>query len=86
MRTILFATAAVAATLVSNAGPAQAHVYPYCIMDGPGPGDCRFTNYWQCMATAAGTARYCQPNFSMLPSGFGPNNPPPQGYRFYPQY
>ncbi len=86
MRTILFAAAAVAATSVLNAGPTQAQQYPFCLISGPGPGDCKYTSYAQCMATASGTVRYCQPNYAMLPSGYGPVYPAPRGYRYYPQY
>lgn len=68
MRTILFALAAVAASTGLDIGAAQADAYPFCIMSGPGPGDCKYNTYGQCMATAAGTARYCQPNYGLLQS------------------
>jgi hypothetical protein len=49
--------------------PAAAVEYPYCIKGcdfGAGPGDCSFTSYQQCQASASGRSATCaqNPNFS----------------------
>ncbi|WP_424630443.1 DUF3551 domain-containing protein [Bradyrhizobium sp. SYSU BS000235] len=96
MRTILLAFATVAAASALNAGAAQARDYPFCLVSGPGPGDCKYDTYDQCLATASGTGKYCQPNY-WLPEnrtgagyGYGPGaTPAPRGGRGYgygPQY
>jgi hypothetical protein len=74
MRTLLLAFAAVAAASVFNIGAAQAQNYPFCLKTSPGPGDCKYTTYEQCLATASGIYGYCQPNYSLpyAPSGYGP--------------
>lgn len=95
MRTILFMLAALAAsTLFSmfNAAPAHAQNYPFCLVNGPGPGDCKYDTYEQCMATASGTGKYCQPNTWLLPQNNGAMaygySRPPRGYTrgYAPQY
>lgn len=85
MRTMLLALATAAAAAAFSAGPAQAQQRAFCLLTGPGPGDCRYDTYQQCLATASGTGYYCQPNYAMLPSGYGPATPAPRGYRYYPQ-
>jgi hypothetical protein len=65
MRTILFAVAAVAASTVLDIGAAQAQRYPYCLKMGPGPGNCIYSSYAQCQASASGTGYYCQPNYAL---------------------
>jgi hypothetical protein len=52
---------------VSIAGltPAAAGNYPYCIKGcdfGAGRGDCSFSSYQQCQATASGRDAYCDIN------------------------
>lgn len=94
MRTMLFAVAAVAAAAVFHTAPAHAENYPYCLKNGPGPGDCKYTSYAQCEATASGINGYCQPNTWLPPSDFTPSyeyepaRHPRRHYspEFYPDY
>jgi hypothetical protein len=65
MRTILFAAAVVAAASVLGAGSAQARQNQYCLKTGPGPGNCMYSSYAQCQASASGTGYYCQPNYAL---------------------
>ncbi|MEH2513471.1 hypothetical protein V1291_004825 [Nitrobacteraceae bacterium AZCC 1564] len=90
MRTILLAFAALAAASVFNVGAARAQQYPYCLVNGPGPGDCKYDSYEQCMATASGTGKYCQPNY-WLPQnngamGYGYGRSPRANRYYGPQY
>jgi hypothetical protein len=41
--------------------PAQAHEYRYCLQgrEWGYPGNCQFSTYRQCMATASGTYAFC---------------------------
>jgi len=55
--------------VVVSATPAFARDYPYCIKGcdfGAGRGDCSFSSYQQCQATAAGRDAWCaeNPNFN----------------------
>ena len=52
-----------AATL-AGATPAAAIDYPWCVQGrGDGiPGDCSYTSYNQCMASASGRGLYCNVN------------------------
>jgi hypothetical protein len=68
MRAALLAIATIAAASALDMGAAQAEQYPFCLKTGPGPGDCKFVSYEQCMATASGTIAYCQPNTWLAPS------------------
>jgi hypothetical protein len=68
MRPILFALAAVAVASALDLGAAQAEQYPFCLLTGPGPGDCKYTSYAQCQAAAFGTGFICQPNFALRQS------------------
>jgi hypothetical protein len=48
-----------------DAAPAAAKDYPYCIRGcdyGSSLGDCSFSTYQQCQATAAGRLAYCAAN------------------------
>ncbi len=56
-------TAAGTATLASTA-PAAAHDYAWCVTgrDMGYPGDCSYTTYGQCMASASGRNAYCNVN------------------------
>ena len=60
---LMAVTAAGAATL-AGAGPAAARDYPYCVRDGGYgyPGDCSYTSYAQCQASASGRKAYCDVN------------------------
>jgi len=45
--------------------PAAARDFPFCIKGcdySGGPGDCSFSSYQQCQATASGRAAYCDAN------------------------
>jgi hypothetical protein len=53
------------ALLTSGALPAVAGEYPFCIRGcdfGGGRGDCSFSSYQQCQATASGRDAYCAEN------------------------
>ena len=57
------------AVSIVGLAPAAARDYPYCIKGcdfGSGRGDCSFSSYQQCQATASGRDAYCDvnPNFS----------------------
>lgn len=92
MRTVLLALATVAAASAFSVGPTHAQQYPFCLKDGPGPGDCKYDTYEQCLATASGTGKYCQPNYWLSQSnaqmgygnGYG-RSPRPSRY-YGPQY
>jgi len=59
MRQIIGAAAFMAIAL--TAAPAAAQDYPYCLQGRQWgyPGNCQFTSYSQCQATASGTDAYC---------------------------
>lgn len=61
MSRLLFAVASVVVVIAANSNPAVAQDYPYCLQgrNWGYPGNCQFTNYAQCMATASGTDAYC---------------------------
>src|SRR5262245_6289891 len=86
MRKLLLAMAALtavgAATLATSA-PAAAYDYPWCVVgrDAGWPGDCSYTSYAQCMATASGRIAYCNINPRVA---FGQQLP--RGRRAYPDY
>ncbi len=50
-----------AATAAIDIAPAQARDYPYCLqgLSAGYPGDCRFTSFQQCQASASGTGDGC---------------------------
>jgi hypothetical protein len=56
--------AAAAVTLLSSFQPALAQDYKYCLQgrEWGYPGNCQFSSYQQCMATASGTDSYCAIN------------------------
>jgi len=60
----ILALSAAAAASVAGSSPAAAHDYPYCLQGrGVGiPGDCSYSSYDQCMASASGRAVYCNIN------------------------
>jgi hypothetical protein len=51
--------------MVTVSAPAAAGGYPYCIKGcdfGGGSGDCSFSTYQQCLATASGRDAWCAEN------------------------
>jgi hypothetical protein len=69
MRRALLALMMGCAAPAMAAMPAAAIEYPYCLKGcdfGSGPGDCSFTSYQQCQASASGRVATCDanPNFS----------------------
>jgi hypothetical protein len=78
MHRVLFATFAVTVFVATGSNTAAAQDYPYCLQGRIWgyPGNCQFTTYEQCMATASGTDAYC---------GINPRvafAPPRRGYRW----
>jgi hypothetical protein len=55
---------AAGAATVAGSTPAAAIDYPWCVQGrGIGiPGDCSYTSYGQCMASASGRGLYCNVN------------------------
>jgi hypothetical protein len=67
MRKLILAAMALAAagvTTVATSAPAAAYDYPWCVQGkGVGvPGDCTYTTYAQCIASASGRLAYCNVN------------------------
>src|SRR6266513_2118496 len=56
--------AAAGAATIAGSGPAAAIDYPYCVQGrGVGiPGDCSYSSYAQCLASASGRGLYCNLN------------------------
>jgi hypothetical protein len=62
---ILFLVLATSATIfATGVTPVAASEYRYCLQgdDYAGAGDCEFTSYQQCQATASGRTAYCAAN------------------------
>jgi hypothetical protein len=65
MRRAFWALMVCAAASTTGAPPAAARDYPFCIKGcdfGAGRGDCSFSSYQQCQATASGRDAYCDAN------------------------
>lgn len=65
MRNAVLALMALGAACAADAAPAAAKDFPYCIKGcdfGGGAGDCSFSSYQQCLATAAGRDATCAAN------------------------
>jgi len=64
MRRVLFAglSAAILIAAVGSISPASAGRYCLQGRDWGYPGNCQFSSYEQCMATASGTGAYCGVN------------------------
>ena len=64
MRTIFLAIAISATIFATGVTPVTASEYRYCLQgdEFAGAGDCGFTNYQQCQATASGRLAYCGAN------------------------
>ena len=61
---IVAALLAASAATLAGSTPAAAIDYPWCVQGrGVGiPGDCSYTSYAQCMASASGRGLYCNVN------------------------
>ena len=65
MRTVFWGLLVGCALSTLNALPAAARDYPFCIKGcdfGAGRGDCSFSSYQQCQASASGRDAYCAEN------------------------
>lgn len=66
MRRFLWTLAAIGVLAAINAAPATAGGLPFCIkgcdVGGGGIGDCSFSTYQQCQATASGQKATCAAN------------------------
>ena len=63
MRTAFLAFVTSATLFASGVTPAAAEDYRYCIQgDEYGAGDCSFSTYQQCQATASGLTAFCGAN------------------------
>ena len=64
MRTLFLVLATSATIFASGVTPVAASEYRYCLQgdDYAGAGDCQFTSYLQCQATASGRTAYCAAN------------------------
>jgi hypothetical protein len=64
MRTLFLALATSATIFATGVTPVAASEYRYCLHgdDYGGAGDCGFTSYQQCQATASGRTAYCGAN------------------------
>jgi hypothetical protein len=60
----LLAVAAAGAATMASSGPAAARDYPYCLRGGGYgyTGDCTYTSYGQCLASASGRTAWCDVN------------------------
>jgi Protein of unknown function (DUF3551) len=77
----MVAAAAAGAATVATSAPAAAYDYPYCLQgrDTGVPGDCSYSSYAQCMASASGRIAYCNVN-----PRFAYGQQLPRGRRAYP--
>jgi hypothetical protein len=65
MRNVILALMALGAACTIDAAPAAAGRMPFCIKGcdfGGGAGDCSFSSYQQCLATASGRDATCAAN------------------------
>lgn len=62
MKIFLILTA-LATTSFAFIGQADARGYRYCLKSSPGPGDCKYSSYRQCMASASGLNAVCVRNY-----------------------
>ena len=64
MRTLFLVLATSATIFATGVTPVAASEYRYCLQgdDYAGAGDCGFTSYQQCQATASGRTAYCAAN------------------------
>ena len=64
MRTVFLVLATSATIFATGVTPLAASEYRYCLQgdDYAGAGDCGFTSYQQCQASASGRTAYCGTN------------------------
>ena len=65
MRNLLLALAVLGTGFAVQSAPAQARDYPFCLQGRDiqtGYGDCRYSTYQRCQATASGTYASCYAN------------------------
>jgi uncharacterized protein DUF3551 len=64
MRTFFLALATSATIFATGVTPVAAGEYRYCLQgdDYAGAGDCGFSSYQQCQATASGRTAHCEAN------------------------
>jgi hypothetical protein len=65
MRGVIWALIVCAAALMSGVSPGAAGEFPFCIKGcdfGAGRGNCSFSSYQQCQATASGRDATCDAN------------------------
>ena len=64
MRTLFLVLATSATIFATGVTPVAASEYRYCLQgdDYAGAGDCGFTSYQQCQASASGRTAYCVAN------------------------
>ena len=64
MRALFLVLATSATIFATGVTPVAASEYRYCLQgdDYAGAGDCEFTSYLQCQATASGRTAYCAAN------------------------
>ncbi|NGX99392.1 MAG: DUF3551 domain-containing protein [Candidatus Afipia apatlaquensis] len=54
---------ALSTTSLAFIGQAEARGYRYCLKTSAGPGDCKYSSYRQCQASASGTFATCVRNY-----------------------
>ncbi len=89
MRKLLLALAAFTALTVIPNAPVEAREGPWCIIgsefSGNSRGDCSYSSYAQCQATASGTRSYCDRNYyyggASSDNSYGQGYAPRQSYR-----
>jgi Protein of unknown function (DUF3551) len=61
---VMLASLTTGVATLADSGPAAAIDYPYCVQGrGVGiPGDCSYSSYAQCLASASGRGLYCNLN------------------------
>jgi hypothetical protein len=64
VRLATLALMAAASAVIAGASPAAAFDYPYCLQGKQTgiPGECAYSSYAQCMASATGRDAYCAIN------------------------
>lgn len=64
MRKIIIAILLLGVAVTFGSSQADARRgYAYCLKNSPGPGDCKYSSYRQCMASASGTGAICVRNY-----------------------